>query len=332
MKNTLAFLALSFVCIFSGCSNPSAEEIVLNYLKATSLEDRFQTVIQSPDVKHKMEEYYSDVNWEDASKRKFEVESVEEITDSISTVSVIYPERHNVPIIYYLEKLSDGYKINWENSIFYNELDPAEVVISKYLFSSKSEMISFLYPQSDLQDILENADYKLFSQISNWTDYFTIEFREDYHDGETKLFDLWNSEDELIGTVYLREYENGYRILYGPSAIYNSHSFSLLKVLKPTKDTVIRAFAELSSYYNWEHKDSEDTHFSIQLWDPQTMESLYGFILKDNDESLELVKYLGDGKLHPVMLNIEYNPYSRATFSDIIEINDVIDLGFVGDY
>jgi len=108
--------------------------------------------------------------------------------------------------------------------------------------------------------------------------------------------------------VWLVKNAGGFLVDYRATELAQP-TFVSLKAQMPTKPVVVRAFAMLSDYYNYEFGGKHATHYAFELSDPQqTVMStrVYAYIAKTAPDAQTLFDVTKDGKWHPVTVAIAY--------------------------
>jgi len=76
------------------------------------------------------------------------------------------------------------------------------------------------------------------------------------------------------------------------------------------KPSSFRLWAKIDDYYNYEYSTARATVYSVHL-DDDDNNSVAGYITKDSDDGKKLFEYLKDGKVHPLILELEYGRSSQ---------------------
>lgn len=120
-------IAVIAIFLLSGCSlGGNAEEVVKEYLQADGIEGRMDYVVHSENIQEKMQKHYDGVNlnWskEDIEGQNFESEQNDEMA-IVTMTNKTYAEDQS---IYHLTKVKNKWKIHWEASVGYNEMNLVE--------------------------------------------------------------------------------------------------------------------------------------------------------------------------------------------------------------
>lgn len=113
--------------------------------------------------------------------------------------------------------------------------------------------------------------------------------------------------------------ESDFKIDWEASVIYNPMTFKAMEAQRPTSSQKFRVMAELADYYNYEFRDGQYYLYSIRLHEPDSYQSVYGYIKKDSKDGAKLYEILKDGQKHPMILKIRYPQYSRGSGQVIID-------------
>ncbi|MGE3757615.1 MAG: hypothetical protein AB7H97_07660 [Pseudobdellovibrionaceae bacterium] len=209
--------------------------------------------------------------------------------------------------------------------------NPAETVLKKYLDARSWEARLDFVRKPDVVKPLMIEWYKEID-FSKGKPYLRLEA-----DPETKASDLkeggWTNirvvfaegQNAFGSTVQdaawysLQLTSSGFKIDWEASVSYNPMTFKAMQAQKPTDPQKFRVFAELANYYNYEFRDSDSYLYSIRLHEPETYESVYGYIKRDSPDGKRLYEILKDGQKHPVILNVRYHPYASQNNLVIID-------------
>jgi len=124
----LRYLFLAFVAVsVLGCGSKTPEQVVESYLKAKDWQERLKYVLEAERVKPAMEKRYREYT----PPEKFKVNPPKQIKDQWVEVDAViwgknaFGTEVSNTAQYYLQKTTDGYKIDWEASIGQNSLTAA---------------------------------------------------------------------------------------------------------------------------------------------------------------------------------------------------------------
>ena len=335
-NHKLLYLFISFIItslFFSQACNffkKSPIQIVESYLNAKTINERFEYVLQDPGIYDLMKLIYQDTEF------PVKFEKISKLTsDGIFPikVEVVFNEELNDIPTYYLVEFNNKYRIDWKSSLFYSPNDSSEDVARKYVKNciayrkskyNLDEIMNFLYPSESLAKKFESS--KSFMHI------FNVPTEKDkpgkfkneglLPGGKVELVNFLSSNDQVIAQFYLTKYQDGYKILWEPTAMYNPISFTRLKATMPKGSYQMRVIAKMDDYYNWEYLYMDNSHYSIQLWEIGGDESIHGYIEKKSSSGKILLELLGDGGQKFITLELQYN--KNPEHSSCININKLV--------
>jgi hypothetical protein len=88
------------------------------------------------------------------------------------------------------------------------------------------------------------------------------------------------------------------------------------KATRPKGPHTFVLSCELSDHYNYHYHGAQATHLSVLMVEPDTWESLRGYVRKDSPEGKKLLEILKDGRKHQLIVNVELD----GKASDIVAI------------
>jgi hypothetical protein len=121
--------------------------------------------------------------------------------------------------------------------------------------------------------------------------------------------------------VYVTHTTDGYKIDWEASLGFNPITLVAYRAALRAEPTVFRLIAELDDYYNYDFRDSKDTHYSILLYD-YTGQKIHGYIEKRSASGKTLFDFLSDGKPHKVIVKLLYPDAARD--ASVTNITDIV--------
>lgn len=113
--------------------------------------------------------------------------------------------------------------------------------------------------------------------------------------------------------------DSGFKIDWEASVVYNPMTFKAMEAQRPTQSQKFRVMVELADYYNYEFRDGQYYLYSLRLTEPDSYQSVYGYIKKDSADGKKIYEILKDGQKHPLILKIRYPQFSRGSGQVIID-------------
>lgn len=109
---------------------------------------------------------------------------------------------------------------------------------------------------------------------------------------------------------HFKKTAEGLKIDWRSSVGYNPVSLPFFRTQRLKGTYLFRVWAKLTDYYNFDYNDTEQTHQSIELRDPDGA-AITGYIRRDAPTAAALLDVLKDGKEHGVMVELRYPPESK---------------------
>ncbi len=123
-----------------------------------------------------------------------------------------------------------------------------------------------------------------------------------------------------LPTYVVRVSEERYVVDWQATVGHNSLPLSTRLASPPTEASPLRVYASLSSYYNYDFGDAQDTHYSISIEDEQG-DFANAYVEKDSDTGRRLYEILSDGDYHRITIHAT-NYFTRD--SSIFELQSLI--------
>ncbi len=137
----------------------------------------------------------------------------------------------------------------------------------------------------------------------------------------------YGAEVEQSDDYFLRRVDEDYKIDWEASVGHSELTLEAFKAQRPMTPTRFRILAKLSNYYNYEFRQAQGSHYSIELDGPRVPADLNGFVARNSPAGVALYGLLKDGRTHPVTLKLRYTPFSED--ATITLITDVESLSWV---
>lgn len=195
-KNIGIITTLLVVFFLSGCaSGGNLDQVVKDYLQS-DVEGRLDYVISSENIEEKMKKHYDGVNviWTDEMIAENEFES--EADGEKGTVTRTLKSNTQDRDIYSLRKVDNKWKINWEASVGYNEMNLVE--------------FQAVRPSTpvELRLNIELDDYYNYELRNAQGEYYSLQVFEDQ---TQETFNVYIKKDTSDGKAIFEELKSGAR-------------------------------------------------------------------------------------------------------------------------
>lgn len=104
---------------------------------------------------------------------------------------------------------------------------------------------------------------------------------------------------------YCKKTIGGFKIDWEATLGYNPVSLRVFKANLSTNPTEFRVKAILGTYYNYNYRSAENTHWNVNVYDNDGNNISGGYISKYSGEGKKIYRILKDGKVHNMILEIK---------------------------
>jgi hypothetical protein len=115
---------------------------------------------------------------------------------------------------------------------------------------------------------------------------------------------------------YVRAHAGKWLMDWPATVGLNKLPLKTLKATRPQGVVVLRARAEISDYYNYQFRDSRETHYSIRLRDLRSFDPVHGYAPMNSDFGKRLYQMLQDGKEHDLTGSVRWT--SESTIVEVV--------------
>ncbi len=105
--------------------------------------------------------------------------------------------------------------------------------------------------------------------------------------------------------IYCKKTNDGFKIDWEASVGFNPVSMRTFKANLSKQPTEFRVEATIGNYYNFNYRDSKNTHWNVSI-DCKENSNISGcYISKSSEEGKKLYEIIKDGKTHPLILELK---------------------------
>lgn len=116
-------------------------------------------------------------------------------------------------------------------------------------------------------------------------------------------------DGKVVAKYCVKRTDDGFRVDWRCSSGFNAPTLSAFKAQRMQEANTFRVAARLDTYFNFEYRNHESTHYSIAMRD-RTGESIHGYIARSAPEATAIYELLKDGQEHAVTMELVYNQVS----------------------
>jgi len=186
------------------------------------------------------------------------------------------------------------------------DLSTAIGVVSAYLSASNwHDRIQYVLSESNVEEKMEKTYSSPFWKAPSFEIQASAESK-DIAIGDCVIIKAL-IENQSQSDFYVVKTENGYKIDWYASKGVNNITAVAFEASKPTARVKLRAYAQLTDYYNFEFSDSGNEFWSIELEENDTRKTFgHGYINKNSIMGKQLYELLKDGNKHKVFVEVQF--------------------------